>query len=86
MTTATLSRARLDALAHSLAYETCTSTIESMCLSVPGMEQYDLESIEPTYRSEIDGAVEYLEARGLIERDPERPYRIRVRDESEATR
>lgn len=72
---------------RSLAYEYVSGLIESMTLED---EDGWLDTAEESLESyEIDGmqsSIGYLEWRGLIERHPEKPNLIKVRDESEASR
>jgi hypothetical protein len=84
----TLTLDDLDRIAHELAYEFCLSALEA-CLTDVSDEAgsggwFDLAQPASNYDSERH--VDYLEARGLIERDPAHPTWIAIRDESEATR
>jgi len=81
-------------LAHSLAFDQAFGIIdgytgsESAGMTVDQIDQWwqntsnvDTEAVEA-----VADAVRYLDARGLIERHPDHPEWVRVRDESEATR
>ena len=82
-----MTKAALNRLAHSLAYESAVSVIESMCLNVSEEAGAAGWWQLPSDTSLFDDDLRYLEERGLIERYAEvRTRWISVRDESEATR
>jgi hypothetical protein len=86
----TVSDEKLNALAHSMAYELCVSHIEGECIMYGSIEEpwYHLtegHSDEDERRS-LQVSIDYLDARGLLIRDCMDDNMVRFRDESEATR
>jgi hypothetical protein len=80
----------LNELAHGLAYESCASLLEGFCAM---QEDRGVRWIDTTPEGVVEGgaesiadALQYLEARGLIERHACFSDWVSVRDESEATR
>ena len=79
----------VEALGRSLAYESAASIVESEC--VPAECGWFRCSDADIAEANLDNfglttALIYLEALGLIERDPEHPDWIAIRDEGEAAR
>jgi hypothetical protein len=77
----------IDMLAHELAYEASAREIERDCIDVS-----EEAKAAGWYDTQFQGAfyfecphMEYLEQRGLIERDPDHPTWVAIREESEAT-
>lgn len=76
----------LNKLGHSIAYESCAAALDGMGVGDGlGMviDERDLAHYE------VEGyrlAMDYLEARGLIQRDAEKPGWLAVLEESEAAR
>lgn len=81
-------RDELDATAHHLAYESCVSAFDSCLADVSeavGVDGWrDLDDAAPNYDPEEQ--LDYLEKRGLIQRDAKHHNWIAVLDESEAAR
>jgi hypothetical protein len=75
----------LHALAYSLAYEMAESIIRSESLTFYDENDEKWFEVEPEAEVELVDAMRYLELRGLLERRPENPNHLQVRDESEAT-
>jgi hypothetical protein len=75
-----------DELAHELAYKFACLVIETACVQVD-IGQFGLreEGIDADALDDFRDAVRYLDARGLLYRDPERPNVGQVVDECEAT-
>lgn len=74
--------ARLNALAHRLATEHATEIIESECaMSGYGSGLYDTKSLDSgtCARNDVNRAVSYLNARGLLVRDPQRREFVRIK-------
>lgn len=82
----------LDKLGHSLAYESCVTFLESVCMSVNASLTDDEEvwmdaMAKVAFENEakqLDDSLRYLEMRGLLERHPRNSTWIQVMDESEA--
>lgn len=80
-----MAKSDLNGTAHSLAYESCSRLLCDIgiadglgfVIDVAELEEYEL----PAYLE----AVAYLEARGLIQRDADKPGWLAVLEESEAT-
>lgn len=76
--------AKLDALAHEIAYCTSRTDIECMCACAGGGPdkggwwwRIDRVAVKDD-RQWVDRAVRYLEARELLERDPGNTNRVRI--------
>jgi hypothetical protein len=78
-------RAELDKLAHSMAYENAETIIRSESLPYCDEDEQQWFEVEPEGEVDLVDALRYLELRGLLDRHPENPNRVQVRDESEAT-
>ena len=81
-------RSELDKLGHGIAYDATCTMIKSSCFSVG--DSYDWFDVGVDAPDDLSGdavseAVRYLEARGLLERDPHHPDWVSFRNESEAT-
>lgn len=86
-----MEKLELDKLAHGIAYDSSSSTIDCNCRMVDGIDPvaptfFDIsdEGISRGAEEFVKEAVEYLDARGLIERHPNDANWVTVRDESEA--
>jgi hypothetical protein len=85
------SQEQLDELGHGIAYDAACSTIECNSLSVSEEEaagEVDFYDVSPVVVDELAfGAVaevlKYLGMRGLLDRHPDNPNRVRLRDEDE---
>jgi hypothetical protein len=80
----TETKAELDALAATLAYEFAISTLDGECNDVTEEAGGEGEWHDSSLCDE--DMLAYLEARGLLERHASNPAWVQVRDESEATR
>jgi hypothetical protein len=80
---------QFNALAHSLAYESCASMIDSYTVAMGeslGCTEWQELPSDPAELALLADPLRYLDARGLIERHPHMPTWITLIDESEATR
>jgi hypothetical protein len=85
----TMTNEELNQLGHGIAYDAACSLIESNCLSAPcGIAEgwFDVReaAVNVLARGEVAEAVVYLDMRGLIERHPDNPDWVALRDETEA--
>lgn len=76
------------AIERSLAYSAARSDIEVYSLPmgpfIGGAPYWDTSKCLDEDRKAVDGAVAYLDARGLLDRDAQNPAIVSIRDESEA--
>jgi NTP pyrophosphatase (non-canonical NTP hydrolase) len=77
-----MTKEEIDALGHGLAYSAACTAIESECVRCD--EGWFDVSIENFGDDDVLDSVKYLDARGLIDRNPDNPDWIQLRDESEA--
>lgn len=83
-------QAEIDALGHSIAYDSCCSLIESSCLIERDQVEASWDdawfhslSVDSDAEDAVVEAIRYLDARGLLLRHPDRPDLVQVLDESE---
>lgn len=76
-----------DRMMPDIAYHACRSDIESNCFSGGGTQEtgwwWNTSLADDDAAYWVYRAVDYLELRGLIERDPERPHLVRILDQVE---
>jgi len=75
-------------LALEIADEAARADIELYTPRVPMIspKHYDPSRVDPMWRPYTDKAVRYLDARGLLEREPEQPNVVRLLDAPKAGR
>ena len=78
----------VNALANELAYLWAETIVTNYCPAADEPEWYvhDEERVTPDAVEDVGRAVQYLDARGLLERDAENERKFAIRDESEAER
>jgi hypothetical protein len=78
----------LKRIERSLAYEQASSLIESSCARVERdgdyYDLYDLDDVDEAV-GDLSEEAGYLESRGLLVRQPDKPNLVEIRDEGEAT-
>jgi hypothetical protein len=78
----------LKRIERSLAYEMSSSMIESSCARVERdgdyYDLYDLDDVDEAV-GDLSEEAGYLESRGLLVRQPDKPNLVEIRDEGEAT-
>lgn len=86
-----IARRKQDALAHSIAYDSCCSIIESNCVAQRDNVDaswdpiwFDTGSADEESADSVNDSVTYLQGRGLLDRHPEHSDWVQLRDESEA--
>jgi hypothetical protein len=79
-----MTKDELDKLAYSLAFEFAESVLSSDGITMRDDDGEAWEMVDPEGEVDLFDCLNYLEARGLLERHPEHNDWVRVRDESEA--